>query len=340
MIVIAIEKMSFARITGPVAGLDRTLAHILCSGMFQPEQAAKYSEYSIGSPLDRQNPFEPLLARARELSDRLGGVSDIRRPHAEEKTVPDGGQLLRFAQERLDELAQGYDALAAERKERDGRVAELNAALFPGSERKGLPGDAVAAPDDTNRAVSPEALEKALAEEGREAERLELMLANSRGELAGLIRELTLCREAAALRGYAVELHGQFYVIGYLLTRNESAFKGLLAEAAVFGVTVSLSPATCDLSGLPPPVRLRNGRFSRPFEMFVEMYGTPGYGDIDPTPFVAWTYSLLFGIMFGDLGQGLVISLLGFLLGRFRGMSLGPVMTRIGFFSAAFGLLY
>jgi len=35
--------------------------------------------------------------------------------------------------------------------------------------------------------------------------------------------------------------------------------------------------------------------------MFVEMYGVPAYGDIDPTPFVAITYSILFGIMFLQL---------------------------------------
>ena len=60
---------------------------------------------------------------------------------------------------------------------------------------------------------------------------------------------------------------------------------------------------------LSPPTKLKNGWFARPFSMFVEMYGTPEYEGIDPTPFVAFTYSLLFGIMFGDLGQGLVLIL-------------------------------
>ena len=43
-------------------------------------------------------------------------------------------------------------------------------------------------------------------------------------------------------------------------------------------------------------------------------YGAPVYGTIDPTPFVALFFTLLFGIMFGDCGQGLVIFILGILL--------------------------
>ena len=40
---------------------------------------------------------------------------------------------------------------------------------------------------------------------------------------------------------------------------------------------------------ITPPTKLKNGWFSRPFGMFVEMYGLPGYNEMDPTPFVAIT---------------------------------------------------
>jgi V/A-type H+-transporting ATPase subunit I len=74
--------------------------------------------------------------------------------------------------------------------------------------------------------------------------------------------------------------------------------------------------------------------------MFVEMYGVPHYSDIDPTPFVAITYSILFGLMFGDLGQGLVLMLLGWLFYKYKKMRLGAIGVRIGLSSAIFGLLY
>lgn len=63
-----------------------------------------------------------------------------------------------------------------------------------------------------------------------------------------------------------------------------------------------------------PPTKLKNLRIFRPFEFFVEMYGMPRYGSMDITAFVAVTYTVLFGIMFGDLGQGAVLVIGGLIL--------------------------
>jgi len=63
------------------------------------------------------------------------------------------------------------------------------------------------------------------------------------------------------------------------------------------------------------PVSLKHGAFVRGFEPVVFSYGAPLYGTLDPTPFVAFFFTVLFGIMFGDLGQGLVLFLLGVVLG-------------------------
>ena len=63
------------------------------------------------------------------------------------------------------------------------------------------------------------------------------------------------------------------------------------------------------------PVALKHGAFVRGFEQMVFSYGAPLYGTLDPTPFVAFFFTLLFGIMFGDLGQGLVLLLFGIALG-------------------------
>jgi V/A-type H+/Na+-transporting ATPase subunit I len=91
---------------------------------------------------------------------------------------------------------------------------------------------------------------------------------------------------------------------------------------------------------IQPPTKLKNGWFAKPFSMFVEMYGLPDYHDIDPTPFVAWSYAILFGLMFGDLGQGLILVLLGYIFYKKKGMRLGAVGVRIGISSAIFGFLY
>ncbi|MDR1565810.1 MAG: V-type ATP synthase subunit I, partial [Treponema sp.] len=64
------------------------------------------------------------------------------------------------------------------------------------------------------------------------------------------------------------------------------------------------------------PVSLDHGAFVKGFEGVVFSYGAPLYGTIDPTPLVAIFFTVLFGIMFGDLGQGFVLFLAGFLTGK------------------------
>ncbi|MDR2363998.1 MAG: V-type ATP synthase subunit I [Spirochaetaceae bacterium] len=71
------------------------------------------------------------------------------------------------------------------------------------------------------------------------------------------------------------------------------------------------------------PVSLEHGSFVKGFEGVVFSYGAPLYGTIDPTPFVAFFFTILFGIMFGDLGQGLVLFLLGLLTGKGGPKTLG-----------------
>ncbi|MFW9819418.1 MAG: V-type ATP synthase subunit I [Candidatus Thorarchaeota archaeon] len=64
------------------------------------------------------------------------------------------------------------------------------------------------------------------------------------------------------------------------------------------------------------PRIMKNNFFFRPFETLTRMYGTPSYSEIDPTPFLAITFPILFGIMFGDIGHGLVLIIAG-LVGAF-----------------------
>jgi V/A-type H+-transporting ATPase subunit I len=74
-----------------------------------------------------------------------------------------------------------------------------------------------------------------------------------------------------------------------------------------------------DMKDLNPgdiPVELNNPGFLKPFQLLVENYSLPAYGTIDPTPFTAVSFFLMFGLMFGDAGQGLVIMLLGLLGSR------------------------
>ncbi len=77
-----------------------------------------------------------------------------------------------------------------------------------------------------------------------------------------------------------------------------------------------------------PPVEMRNPDALRPFEMLVKNFGIPAYGTVDPTVLVAVSYLCMFGLMFGDVGHGLVLVLAGLLL-HFRARKQGREPTSL-----------
>jgi len=94
----------------------------------------------------------------------------------------------------------------------------------------------------------------------------------------------------------------------------------------------------------PPPAAsgapqiLINPAWARPFEIFARALGVPGGDEVDPTPVLAVIVPLLFGYMFGDLGQGLVLAGVGaWLQGRFP---LARLVVYCGLSSMFFGLLF
>lgn len=89
-----------------------------------------------------------------------------------------------------------------------------------------------------------------------------------------------------------------------------------------------------------PPTKLKNPKIFKPFQMFVEMYGLPAYHELDPTVFIALTYTFMFGAMFGDVGQGLVLTIGGFVLYRLKKMNLAAIVSLAGVWSTFFGFMY
>ena len=94
------------------------------------------------------------------------------------------------------------------------------------------------------------------------------------------------------------------------------------------------------------PVALTESKFLRPFQMLVNTYARPRYGELDPTILIAFMFPFLFGAMFGDIGQGLVLAVLGYLMASKKvkalsGMSsLGGVVALCGISATIFGFLY
>lgn len=90
-------------------------------------------------------------------------------------------------------------------------------------------------------------------------------------------------------------------------------FVGWAPESALERLTRRLQPLSASLVLLSaprhqdPPTLLTPTRAARPFRPLLDTYGAVPYADLDPTPFVAVTFCLMFGMMFGDVGDGLVL---------------------------------
>ncbi|SHE65955.1 V/A-type H+-transporting ATPase subunit I [Marinitoga hydrogenitolerans DSM 16785] len=88
------------------------------------------------------------------------------------------------------------------------------------------------------------------------------------------------------------------------------------------------------------PTLLRNNSFFKHFEFVVKMFGTPSSDEIDPTPIISILFLLFYGMMFGDAGQGMILSLFGFWIYKKKKNDLFYIIGASGISSVLFGILY
>jgi len=92
------------------------------------------------------------------------------------------------------------------------------------------------------------------------------------------------------------------------------------------------------------PTCFQNPFLLKPFEKLVSEYGIPSYKEVDPTFFFALSFLFMFGVMFGDVGHGLALFLMG-LFGfkkciRENMKDMGLIIMECGIMSTIFGFLY
>ena len=131
-----------------------------------------------------------------------------------------------------------------------------------------------------------------------------------------------------------------------------AVFVGWAPKPAIEQLSARLE--TCGASLVPlrrprgqqPPTLLAPAPAADPFRPLLSTYGAVPYRDVDPTPFVAVTYCLMFGMMFGDVGDGLLILVAALALRSARGPRLAalrrvwPMIAAAGASSVVFGALY
>ena len=108
---------------------------------------------------------------------------------------------------------------------------------------------------------------------------------------------------------------------GWVPVENDAEVRKMLDES---GVYYEIRPAEKEDNA---PIKLKNGKISRLFEVLTKMYGMPDYGEFDPTPLFAPFYALFFGMCVGDAGYGLLLIVLGLFLKKKLSKSMAGLMN-------------
>ena len=155
--------------------------------------------------------------------------------------------------------------------------------------------------------------------------------------LLSVYSKIKILHDTFSYRKFAAVGRKKFHINGFILQRDSEKFVKMFDDMAEVVVeTLSIK----ENSDHAPPVKLRTCWLFRPFEMYVKTYGLPRYEDINPSSYIGLIYCLMFGIMFGDFGQGAVLFIVGLLVWKFTKNSIGLILTRCGTCSALFGLAY
>lgn len=180
--------------------------------------------------------------------------------------------------------------------------------------------------------------------EGREA------LAVLKREAGDVLKALAQRSELAVLLLQAqtcFATSGRFLVISGWIPEERAPELTAVIQRVTGGRAVVATDKPEDLQAssattLKVPILYRNPLLLRPFQKLVDIYGVPSYGEIQPTAFFAVSFLLMFGLMFGDVGHGLVLVSAGYLLFRYapRFLDYAILLTEAGCASAVFGVLY
>ena len=208
------------------------------------------------------------------------------------------------------------------------------------SDFKGVPESALKGLEE-KKAEADKVLEELITEKNNFAE-------THRAQLEHLLGCFTIAVQIEAITSLLESTELVYRITGWIpAAETENYMKGLdeLTEGRIAIRAYEPFEVPSVMSGKEQvPVKLQHGKFVKSFERMIFSYGSPIYGAIDPTPFVAVFFTILFGIMFGDCGQGLVFLIAGILMAlnviKVGGWNkFAPIFMAIGISSSIMGLL-
>ncbi len=170
------------------------------------------------------------------------------------------------------------------------------------------------------------------------AKEREALCAQKGPELASRRAWLKFRSVCAQTRECAGVSYGRFYMVGWMMADQAVEFEKEFEAEHGFSCVAAKPGEMKDYSR--PPIQVRERRVQRVMTPLMKMYGLPAYGTVDPRIFMVITYTIFFGMMFGDAGQGAVLALLGFALYKKTGTWLWRIIGICGCSAVAFGLFY
>lgn len=147
------------------------------------------------------------------------------------------------------------------------------------------------------------------------------------------------------MKAYCRTTDRTWLISGWIPRSSVEGFVNAIKQKTQNRVVIEVIDADTLIEGkehVEVPVLIEHSLALKPFEMLVHTYGIPSYKSVDPTPFLGVTFLFMFGMMFGDVGHGLVLTLAGLItaIRSQKWRSLGLLGTYCGLASIVFGLLY
>lgn len=139
-------------------------------------------------------------------------------------------------------------------------------------------------------------------------------LANRIDELMLLNDQISSQKELDQARSVNLITKETCYVEGWVRSDQKDLLEKAIQEATDIYDLVITEPG---LEETPPTVT-KNSKFTAPFETITDMFSKPNPYELDPNPIMSFWYWILFGIMMGDAGYGLVMMVAAHLFIKYK----------------------
>ncbi len=200
-----------------------------------------------------------------------------------------------------------------------------------------IPENYTGSPDDIFERLT-DSNEELMRKIKKNSEKTAKLIESSKQELCKIQNLARRRQNFSNIRKKAMHSKSFFFIVGWMDEKGANKLEKEITASNDALIFYQEPPEKAEI--ITPPTKLKNNFVFKPFEMFVKMYGLPDYEEIDPTPILAITYILFFGIMFGDVGQSLILSAAGFIMYKVKKMQLGGIVGWVGISGAIFGFIY